>query len=315
VVGLQIFDPPDGVAAVPSPQPADLAILIDSWKLALRAERKSPQTVKSYGDGVAAFLRWAERTGHPAQLTKKNLQSFAADLLEDGAEASTALSRHLACRRFSAWLYAEGEIPLDELVGVRGPKLDKKVVMPLSPEELKALIAACAGSGLTQRRDEAILRFMNESGARAGETAAMLLSEIRTVDGTAVIRRGKGGKGRIVPFGPQTARALDRYIRVRRTHRLAGTDILWLGDRGKAFTYDALHKALRARAAQAGVEGFHPHRLRHTMADRWLSAGGSEAGLMAVAGWERPEMLLRYTRGRASARAVDEARRLGLGEL
>ena len=55
--------------------------------------------------------------------------------------------------------------------------------------------------------------------------------------------------------------------------------------------------------------------MRHTAADRWLTAGGSEGGLMAVAGWSRPDMLLRYTRARAEQRAADEARRLNLGDL
>ena len=48
---------------------------------------------------------------------------------------------------------------------------------------------------------------------------------------------------------------------------------------------------------------------------RWLAAGGSEGGLMAVAGWKRPDMLLRYTRAQASDRAASEARTLNLGDL
>jgi len=119
----------------------------------------------------------------------------------------------------------------------------------------------------------------------------------------------------VVPFGPQTARAIDRYLRTRRSHRLAGGPDLWLGDRGKAFAYDGLHKALGGRARAAGLSGFHPHLMRHTAAHRWLSAGGSEGGLMAVAGWTRPDMLLRYTKAQASSRAAVEARRLNLGDL
>ena len=33
-----------------------------------------------------------------------------------------------------------------------------------------------------------------------------------------MVRRGKGGKGWTVPFGPQTGRALDRYMRLRPAH-------------------------------------------------------------------------------------------------
>lgn len=290
--------------------------LLDSWLLALRAERKSAQTIKTYGDGVRAYIRWCEATARPLAYSRRGLQEFTTYLLEDlHREATTVLSRHLSCRRFTAWLLEEGEITFDPLAGLKGPKLDQKVIMPYSEEELQALFAACKGPDLRARRDEAISRFMAESGARASETVDMLLSETSVSAGSSVIRRGKGGKGRIVPFGPHTARAIDRYLRLRKSHRLAETDALWLGDRGKEFSYDALHKALAGRAKLAGLTGFHPHRLRHTFADRWLDKGGSESGLMAVAGWERPEMLLRYTRGRRQARALDEARNLNLGDL
>jgi integrase len=134
-------------------------------------------------------------------------------------------------------------------------------------------------------------------------------------NGTAIIRKGKGGKGRVVPFGPHTATALDRYMRLRARHRLADSPALWVGDRGKGFTYDALHQSLGQRAQAAGIVGFHPHKMRHTAAHRWLAAGGSEGGLMAVAGWTRPDMLMRYTKAQASSRAAAEARSLNLGEL
>ena len=294
----------------------DLASLLSSWELSLRAERKSPQTVKTYGDGVRRYLAWCAEVGQSPALDRATLAGFTAALLEAGAEPATARSRQLAVRRFSAWLAEEGEIGRDDLVGVKAPKLDQKVIEPLTDVQLKAMISACSGlDPMRDRRDEALIRFMAETGCRAGEVAAMLLPDINLPAGVAIVRRGKGGKGRSVPFGAQTTRAIDRYVRARRTHRLASTDALWLGDRGKAFSYDGLHKTLRMRAAMAGVDGFHPHRLRHTAAHRWLAAGGSEGGLMAVAGWTRPDMLMRYTKAQAEARAADEARKLNLGDL
>ena len=62
-------------------------------------------------------------------------------------------------------------------------------------------------------------------------------------------------------------------------------------------------------------QGLPPHKLRHTAAHRWLAAGGSESGLMAMAGWTRTDMLVRYTRATAAERAADEAARLNLGDL
>ena len=297
--------------------PPDLAELLPSWELHLRAERKSPQTVKTYGDGVRAYLTWCAEAGKPAILDRRQLREFVDALLTRGAKPATAVSRHLAVRRFSDWLLAEQEQGTDPLAGLKAPKLDKPVTQPLTDDDLRRLLRACKGTDLRDRRDDAILKLMFTSGARAGEVIAMGVSDLNLRENppSVVIRRGKGGKGRVVPLAIEAAEAIDRYLRTRKAHRLASTDALWLGDRGKAFSYDALHKSLKARADAAGIVGFHPHLLRHTAAHRWLAKGGSESGLMAVAGWTRPDMLIRYTRAQASQRAAEEAQRLNLGEL
>lgn len=298
------------------PSQPDLVALLASWEVALRAERKSPQTVKSYLTGVNQYLTYCAEHDRPATLDRRTLALFVDHLLANGAQPATAVSRQLGVRRFSAWLVEEEELEADPLLGVKSPKIDAKVIEPLTADQIKALIKACVGKELRDRRDEAIVRFMVETGARAGEVAALELGDINLREEIAIVRRGKGGKGRTVPFGPQTALALDRYLRLRRGHQLADrSPALWLGDRGKPFNYDGLHKSLRYRATLAGIEGFHPHRLRHTAAHRWLAAGGSESGLMAVAGWTRPDMLLRYTKAQASARAAEEARHLNLGDF
>ena len=281
----------------------------------MRSERKSPQTVKSYGDGVRAFLRWCNDNGHTPALDGDLVKGFVADLLDAGAEASTARSRQLAVRRFSAWLQEEGEVDTDPLLGLKAPKLDTKVTESLTDDELRLLIKACAGKEFRDRRDEAIVRLMAETGMRAGEVCGLTVTDVDLIRGLVTVRRGKGGKGRLAPFGPQAGRAIDRYLRMRRAHLLAEVPALWLGDRGKSLEYYGLHKTLKYRAELAGLKGFHPHLLRHTAASRWLAAGGSEGGLMAIAGWATRDMIDRYTRSTASDRAAAEARGLALGDL
>ena len=156
---------------------------------------------------------------------------------------------------------------------------------------------------------------MAETGARASEVVGLQTADVDLERGLVTIRRGKGGKGRVVPIGPQTGVAIDRYLRARRAHRLAETAALWLGGGGKTFGYHALDDALKARAGLAGIEGFHCHLLRHTFATRWKAARGSDDGLMAVAGWSSRTMIDRYAGAAAAQRAADEARDLGLGDL
>ncbi len=290
-------------------------MLLPSWELALKAERKSPQTVDSYSRGVTLFLRWCAATGTRPEMTRATVQAFISSLLDAGAEAATARSRHMALRRYGAWLVDEGEIDTNPLLGMKPPKLDTKVTDALTDDQLKRLIGACKGKALIDRRDEAIVRLMCETGLRAGEVLGMGTDDIDLTRGVATVRRGKGGKGRVVPFGPQTASAIDRYVRTRRAHRLAESGALWLGGGGQQFGYHGLNVALKRRAKVAGIEKFHLHLMRHTAATRWLRAGGSEQGLMSVAGWSTRSMLDRYTGASASERAAAEARGLNLGEL
>lgn len=293
----------------------ELAALLPSWQLALKAERKSPGTIRTYSDGVKKYLRWCTDNGNPAELNRAAVQAFLADLLDDGMEGNTAKSRDLALKRYAAWLVDEGELSANPLLGLKPPKADHKVVNALSDDQLKRLIKACQGKSLQDRRDEAIVRLMAETGMRAGEVLSLQVSDVNLHDGLVTVVRGKGGKGRVAPFGSQTAAALDRYLRARRSHRLADTGPLWLGGGGKGFGYHGLSAVLKARAKAAGIDGFHLHLMRHTAATRWLRAGGSEGGLMAVAGWSTRAMIDRYTGASAAERAASEARGLNLGEL
>jgi site-specific recombinase XerD len=299
----------------PLPAP-DLPTLLNSWEINLLAENKSPTTITSYLRGVRLYLEWCERNEHAVELTRVQIQQYAAELIAAGKEANTVRLRLASLRQFARWLIAEGELPDDPLLGLKPPKIPTKLVHGLSDEQLRALIKACKGPSFRDKRDEAIVRLMAETGLRASETVALTVADIQPLKaGVVAVQRGRGMKGRAAPFGPQTAAALDRYLRARRAHKLASGPALWLGVGGKKFAYFGLNDTLRDRAKRAGIEGFHLHLMRHTAATRWLRAGGSEGGLMAIAGWSTRDMIDRYTGASASERAADEARGLGLGEL
>lgn len=289
--------------------------LLPSWQIGLQAQRLSPDTIRHYTEGTKLFLRWCADNGTEPELSKVTVSAFLAHMLDRGAMPTTARARWSALKRFSWWLADEGHRPSDDLLGLAPPKLDTKVVHPLTDDELRDLIKVCQGKAFRERRDEALIRLLAETGMRSGECCSLAVDDVDIPRGLLVVQRGKGGKGRLVGFGPQTARALDRYRLMRAGHRLAGTPDFWLGDRSRSFGRNALWRAVEYRARLAGIEGMHPHRLRHTAATRWLRAGGSESGLMASAGWTKADMLRRYTAATASERAAEESKRLGLGDI
>ena len=297
---------------------SDLPDLLDSWLIALRDEGKSRHTIAAYGDSVKALIRWQETTGKHG-LTREAVSGFLASILDGdghGGQDATANLRARCIRLFSKWAYEEGRTDADELSGLKAPRIGKRIVPKLSDDELKRLIAVTAADkSFRGRRDEALIRLAAETTARCDELVQMdFPADIDLKRGIAIIRKGKGGGGRVVPFGSHAARALDRYLHLRKKAG-HGDGPLWISGHKGRLSYSGLYHTLGERAEAAGVPDFHPHRLRHTAASRWLAAGGSEQGLMAVAGWRSRSMLDRYTEDTAAERAIDEARRLNLGEV
>ena len=129
--------------------------------------------------------------------------------------------------------------------------------------------------------------------------------------GIAVVQ-GKGNRERLVPLDPRTVKAIDRYIRLRSRHAQSDLEWLWIGPKGR-LTEDGLRQMLDRRAEQAGLGHVHMHQFRHSFAHHWLASGGQETDLQRIAGWKSPEMLRRYAASTASERALQAARRVGIG--
>ncbi|MGV0050117.1 tyrosine-type recombinase/integrase [Mycobacterium colombiense] len=288
----------------------DLRELLGSWQIALRAQRKSPQTLRSYKLGVESFL------AHSDELTKANVVAWVASLAE--AEAATVRLRLTALKLFARWLADEEGFDADPILAVKAPRLDQRSVPDLTEAEVHRLLAACSGGALRDRRDRAMLTVLAETGLRAAELLALDVTDMDVQACTLHVRLGKGGKGRRVKFSPTCAAVLDSYLRVRRrSGHPSDSGPVWVSERGLRLSYTGMVTTLKGRAKVASVKDFHVHRLRHTAAVRWLKSGGTETGLMAHAGWQDLGMVSRYAKAASEQLAGEEFDRLnlGLGEL
>jgi integrase/recombinase XerD len=291
--------------------PPPLDELLSSWLIHLKAARKSPATVKTYEAGVRGFLRFLAAEGRVPELTKVNVLAFLASQADN--TAATALARLVAVKRFATWLAAEEGFDASGVLSVKGPKEDQHAVAGLSEDELRALLKACSGATLRDKRDMAAVVLFAETGLRASELLGLTVADLDLPSCSAHVVKGKGGRGRRVKFSATCAATLDRFLRARRAAgHPADRGPLFVGREG-ALTYGGLQYTLGLRAQIGGVKGFHPHRLRHTMAVRWLERGGSETTLMSQAGWSSRKQIDRYVRASNEALAANEFDRLNLG--
>lgn len=280
--------------------------LIGSWTLAMDAENKAPRTVEGYTETLGLFVRWLAEHGRPldpAQLDSDTVREWLVEL-RDTRSASTARTRWTGLRSFFAWCAEEGEAP-NALAGVRPPEVPEKLTPILGEDDVRRLLASCAGPRFVDVRDLALIHVLADTGARRSEVAGATVAGVDLRARTMEVM-GKGRRPRVVPFGARTARALDRYLRARARLPMATLPALWLSGRdGRPLTGGGIYQVLRRRGRLVGL-ALHPHMLRHGFAHAWLVSGGSESDLMELTGWRSRQMLTRYaaiTRGERAREA------------
>jgi site-specific recombinase XerD len=298
---------------------APLSDLAASFRRDLRADGKADRTVTLYLQAIRFFGDWCQtQTGKEAtlaDLTADKVKDWFA-YLNDRFKPGTVGVRYQGMKRFCGWLLAEGDLTKDPMRGITKPDIPDAPVPVFTDEELANLIKACQGKTFDDRRDEAMVRLLIDCGIRVAELCGLTLDDV-VLDAEAAMVIGKGpggGRKRMVYFGARTARALDRYKRMRAQHRWAHLDAFFLSRRG-ALSTDGARYRMEIRSEQAGLTGRgNPHRHRHTWAHDFLLSGGQERDLKRLAGWSSDVMLERYGASAADARARAAAKKLRRGD-
>jgi integrase/recombinase XerD len=304
--------------------------LIPGWREQRILRGLNPVTIAKQLRHLEGFAFFAQERGvlRVDQVDPRLVRLYAAHLDRPPAAdrpPATAGARPLsrgaqhnrlrALRSFCRWCVALNVIADDPTAGVPFPQPPRsRARRALSHGQVAAVLALPDIETPSGLRDRALLEVAYSTGLRASELAALTWDAIQDAAGVIAVRRGKGGRDRVVPIGARALRWVAAYRReawptlTGRAH--APTTALWLGLRGAPLSgkrvSDIAADYLRAAGVPAGRGA--AHLLRHSMATHLSEDGAAVDAIAAMLGHEGGRTTATYTHVSVSSLAGHLAR-------
>ena len=245
----------------------------------------SPRTLKAYRQALTAFR--AENKTPWKTCTANDFRDYLFAITKRGQARSYVRLQFSALRTFYQFLAARKGLRRNPLREVQLPKIDKKLPLVLTRQQIEELLAAPtrvaknrAAPSWMPLRDVAIMELFYSSGLRLSELAALDVADVDLYTESVRVF-GKGRKERICPVGLPALEAISRYRAAANVHsaplfinkgrRRMSTRSIWL----------ILKRYLRHTSIPISIS---PHKLRHSFATHMLDRGADLRSVQALLG-------------------------------
>ena len=174
------------------------------------------------------------------------------------------------------------------------PKKPEPLPRFLDDADAARFMAAARAS--TDPRDRLVVELLARTGMRAGELADLEADAVVQIGGNHWLRipLGKLRNDRYVPLHPQLVDLLGEWTAVNVEHVRAHRRLV--ADHRGPLNRHTIGRIIHRVGRAAGVDGVHPHRLRHTLATQAINRGMRLEAIAALLGHKKMEMTLIYAR-------------------
>lgn len=252
----------------------------------------SPRTLAAYTRNVEEYVLWldAQNLRDLDAVTRDDVLAYVAHLRDRGLAASTIDQKVATVKGFHRFLSVEGlcaHHPAQHLPRLKRPQHLPDVLTIAQIEQLLAPYREA--SDPVALRDDAILELLYGCGMRVSELCRLERGDLDYEEGIVRIT-GKGNKERIAPLGRYAADAVQRYLASARPqlHTKAAltpiTNVVFLSTRGRPLSREVVFRIVRDAGRAIGIEGLHPHTLRHSYATHMLEGGADLRSLQQLLG-------------------------------
>ncbi|MFH1589933.1 MAG: site-specific tyrosine recombinase/integron integrase [archaeon] len=217
----------------------------------------SGNTIKHYLRHNILFFKYINK---PIELVdKQDVIKYLGHLISDND-----CSPHTVNLVRSAILFYLNEVLNKGIMGVKSPKIPRSLPVVLTKEEVKSLIGVA-----NYKKSKLLVQFLYGTGLRLSECLNIKVEDLELDKKIAWVRRGKGGKDRMIILSNVLIDNLKKYL--RKKHMEKG--LIFLGTTAGLSPRTA-QKIIVKLAEKAGIrKHVTPHTLRHSFATHLLEAG------------------------------------------
>lgn len=266
--------------------------LIDDYLSHLAVERgSSANTLSAYGRDLNEYRLFLEGRGvvGPDAVAREDVTAFIGDLRARGLAPSSIERKVAAVKGLHKFLVREGITENHPTARLPLPKVPERLPDVISIGQVDALLALPFPDTPSGLRDRALLELLYGSGLRVSEATALQVGDVDLEAGFVRVV-GKGNKERIVPLGGMAAHAIEAYLRSGRPFlrpkrsSAASEPEIFLSTRGRRLARQVVFRIVRRYGDAVGLEGLHPHTLRHSFATHLLEGGADLRALQEMLG-------------------------------
>lgn len=265
------------------------------FSLRCKSQNLSDRTQGLYAEKLAAFREWLAANGNqpPAEVQPSHLRAFLEARKARGVSDLTVDCFYRVLRTLWRFLHNDGLVLINPIEKVERPRRERRFIKPVTPEQLRLILAEIDAKDILGLRDYALILFLADTGLRLSEALALKLSDIDWASNSVVVF-GKGRKERRVAFGQTARRALLSWV-----HKRGATDaasLLFINRYGRKIAGCTVDQRMKAYTVSAGIAAkrLSPHALRHFFALQFLKNGGDVMTLQKLLGHASLDMVRNY---------------------
>ncbi len=254
---------------------------IKNYYIYLSIERSlSKNTVDAYIRDIKNLAKFSKKK--PLKIKRDDIINYI-NFLNISKNSSRTQARIISSiKTFYNYLIFDEKISQNPSSEIYSPKLEKKLPIVLSTEEIDRIISCFDLSKENGERNRTIIECLYSCGLRVTELVNLKISEINFIDGYIKII-GKGNKQRITPINKKLSTYLKNYIdNIRSKLKIdkSNSDYLFLNRRGKKISRVLVFNIVKTACQKVGIKkNISPHTFRHSFATHLVEGG---ADLRAV---------------------------------